>query len=157
MNQQSRGPRARTARAASECPPAAQAEHLAWEEVARIHRTRWGISIDSQSGCARSILTDVGFSGYRNQWVNARLHYQGEGRKGNQEPVRGNAALLAAKAEAAPVRVFEKRAVNDWADLGDYVVVEAAYDWRPEEGRRCFEFVLTRAGSRASQSRQRSR
>jgi len=107
-----------------------------------VHRSRWGIAIEPVTGRARSILTDEGFSGYRNRWAGGRLHYQGEGRKGNQEPVRGNAALLAARQDASPVRVFEKRAINDWADLGEFVVTGARYRWWPEEGRRCFEFVL---------------
>lgn len=67
---------------------------LSWSEVFAYHRTRKGIG-------KRSLLVDRGESGYRNVFLpDGRILYQGEGKRGNQEPVGGIFACFWPRKEA---------------------------------------------------------
>ncbi|MBI3962853.1 MAG: hypothetical protein HY335_08885 [Deinococcus sp.] len=105
-----------------------------------------GIHVPDDPDAPKSILTDVGLSGYRNRWEGQTLHYMGEGRSGDQQPVGGNAELLSAWQKRYAVRVFEKLARNQWVDRGLYRVAAYHYQYLDEERRRAFEFVLEPVG-----------
>jgi len=113
---------------------------LSWSEVFAYHRTRKGIG-------KRSLLVDRGESGYRNVFLpDGRILYQGEGKRGNQEPVGGNLCLLLAQKRGTPLRVFLRERPGLWRDLGYYRVEGHRYSLLPEEGRWVYWFTLAPCG-----------
>ena len=112
---------------------------LGWAEVRARHGSRRGIHVTAERA---SVLLDFGLSPYVNRRDGARLHYMGEGTRGDQAPTGGNAGLLACLESGRAVRVFERVRPGGWYDLGPHAVRAATYDLVPGEGRRVFEFVL---------------
>ncbi|RTI12513.1 hypothetical protein [Thermus scotoductus] len=109
---------------------------LSWSEVFAYHRTRKGIG-------KRSLLVDRGESGYRNVFLpDGCILYQGEGKRGNQEPVGGNLRLLLAQERGTPLRIFLRERPGLWQDLGCYRVEGHRYSFLPEEGRWVYWFTL---------------
>lgn len=109
---------------------------LSWSEVFAYHRTRKGIG-------KRSLLVDRGESGYRNVFLpDGRILYQGEGKRGNQEPIGGNLRLLLAQKKGTPLRIFLRERPGLWRDLGCYRVEGHRYSLLPEEGRWVYWFTL---------------
>ncbi len=113
---------------------------LSWRDVLAIHGSRRGIRITPLQA---TILLDFGLSHYKNDRRDShRIHYQGEGLRGDQTPVKGNAGLLECLETQRPVRVFERTKPGVWFDRGPHFVVDVAYKKLESEKRMVFEFVL---------------
>lgn len=92
-------------------------------------------------------MVDRGESGYRNRFLpDGRILYMGEGKRGDQEPVRGNLRLLLAHREGTPLRVFLRERPGVWRDLGCYRVEGWRYVLLEEEGRWVYWFTLAPGG-----------
>jgi SAD/SRA domain len=114
---------------------------LTWHEVLRVHASRRGIRVTEAQA---TLLLDFGLSLYVNRREGDRIYYEGEGKRGDQTPTRGNAGLLHCLETKRPVRVFERLRPGAWQDQGEYRVVAAIYRAAPEENRMIFEFTLER-------------
>jgi SAD/SRA domain len=107
--------------------------------VLSVHGSRRGIRVTGQSA---SLLLDFGLSPYVNRREGTRIFYEGEGKRGDQTPTRGNAGLLECLETKRSVRVFERVRPGEWCDRGLYDVVNAVYRNAPAERRMVFEFML---------------
>ena len=112
---------------------------LTWREVLSLHGSRRGIRVTVAHA---SLLLDFGLSRYVNRRDGQRIHYEGEGKRGDQTPTGGNAGLLECMENKRALRVFERTRPGQWYDRGDYVVTAAIYRDAPTEGRMIFEFTL---------------
>jgi hypothetical protein len=112
---------------------------LSWREVLAIHGSRRGIRITQSRA---TLLLDFGLSPYINRREGQRIHYEGEGKRGDQVPTNGNAGLLECLETRRPVRVFERTKPGVWFDRGEHLVVAATYQKLESEKRMVFEFVL---------------
>ncbi len=115
---------------------------LSWNEVLERHGSRRGIRVTPSQA---SLLLDFGLSAYVNQRQDDRIRYEGEGKRGDQQPTGGNAGLLECLETGRTLTVFERVKPGIWFDRGPHRVTEAAYVWRSSERRFVFEFVLERA------------
>jgi hypothetical protein len=112
---------------------------LSWHEVLALHGSRRGIRI---TGTHATLLLDFGLSRYVNRRVDGRITYEGEGKRGDQTPTRGNAGLLECHESGRALRVFERTRPGVWFDRGLHVVSGVEYVWREVEHRHVFEFLL---------------
>jgi hypothetical protein len=112
---------------------------LSWPEVLSVHGSRRGIRV---TNAAASLLLDFGWSPYVNRREGTRIHYEGEGKRGDQTPTRGNAGLLECLETGRALRVFERLRPGLWFDRGWHRVVNAVYRNAPVEDRMIFEFTL---------------
>ena len=112
---------------------------LTWREVLELHGSRRGIRVTTTQA---SLLLDFGLSRYVNRRVGQRIHYEGEGKRGDQTPTGGNAGLLECMENKRPLRVFERTRPGQWYDRGEHRVIAAIYRDAPTEGRMIFEFTL---------------
>ncbi len=112
---------------------------LTWREVLELHGSRHGIRVTATHA---SLLLDFGLSRYVNRREGQRVHYEGEGKRGDQAPTGGNAGLLECLETRRALRVFERTRPGQWFDRGDHVVVAALYRDAPREQRMIFEFTL---------------
>ena len=117
---------------------------LTWHEVLALHGSRRGIRITSTQA---TLLLDFGLSRYTNRRDGTRIHYEGEGKRGDQTSTRGNAGLLECLETKRSIRVFERTRPGEWFDRGEYRVTNAVYRNAPEENRMIFEFTLEPLGS----------
>jgi hypothetical protein len=115
------------------------AERLTWNEVQAMHGSRRGIRITSNHA---SLLLDFGLSRYENWREGSRIHYEGEGKHGDQTPTAGNAGLLACLESGRTVTVFERIKPGVWYDRSEHRVIVSAYRFLELEGRMVYEFVL---------------
>ena len=112
---------------------------LTWREVLSLHGSRRGIRVTVAHA---SLLLDFGLSRYTNRRDGQRIHYEGEGKRGDQTPTGGNAGLLECLATRRAIQVYERTRPGQWYDRGEYVVTAAIYRDAPTEGRMIFEFTL---------------
>ena len=112
---------------------------LTWHEVLTLHGSRRGIRVTATHA---SLLLDFGLSRYVNRRDGQRVHYEGEGKRGDQTPTGGNAGLLECMETRRALRVYERTRPGQWYDRGDYMVVAAIYRDAPTEQRMIFEFTL---------------
>ena len=112
---------------------------LTWHEVLTLHGSRRGIRVTATHA---SLLLDFGLSRYVNRRDGQRVHYEGEGKRGDQTPTGGNAGLLECMETRRALRVFVRTRSGQWYDRGDYMVVAAIYRDAPTEQRMIFEFTL---------------
>ena len=112
---------------------------LTWHEVLERHGSRRGIRVTPAQA---SLLLDFGLSRYVNRRDGQRVHYEGEGKCGDQTPTGGNAGLLGCMETKRAIRVFERTRPGQWFDRGDYLVIAAIYRDAPTEQRMIFEFTL---------------
>jgi hypothetical protein len=112
---------------------------LSWRDVLALHGSRRGIRVTEKRA---SILLDFGLSPYVNRREGYRIHYQGEGKRGDQTLTSGNAGLLRCLEERRAVRVFERVRPGVWFDRGAYLVVNAVQRFSRVERRHVFEFTL---------------
>ncbi|NJK43786.1 MAG: hypothetical protein HC933_05450 [Pleurocapsa sp. SU_196_0] len=118
---------------------------LSWLEVLSVHGSRRGIHVTST---AASVLLDFGLSSYVNRREGTRIFYEGEGKRGDQTPTRGNAGLLECLETRRSVRVFERVRPGEWFDRELYNVVDVVYRNAPTERRMVFEFTLESVNAR---------
>ena len=114
-------------------------ECLTWNEVQSIHGSRRGIRITPNHA---SLLLDFGLSRYVNRREGQRIHYEGEGKHGDQVPTAGNAGLLACLELGRTLTVFERVKPGKWYDRGEHRVIASTYRFLEVEGRMVYEFVL---------------
>lgn len=112
---------------------------LSWREVLERHGSRRGIRVTQTQA---SILLDFGLSRYVNRRTGQRVHYEGEGKRGDQTPTGGNAGLLECLETKRAIQVYERTRPGQWFDRGDYIVTAALYRDAPTEQRMIFEFTL---------------
>lgn len=112
---------------------------LTWREVVQRHGSRRGIRVTVAHA---SLLLDFGLSRYVNRRDGQRIHYEGEGKRGDQTPTGGNAGLLECMESKRALRVFERIRPGQWYDRGDHKVTAAIYRDAPTEQRMVFEFTL---------------
>ena len=112
---------------------------LTWREVLERHGSRRGIRVTVTHA---SLLLDFGLSRYVNRREGQRVHYEGEGKRGDQTPTGGNAGLLECMETGRAIRVFERTRPGQWFDRGEYRVIAAIYRNAPTEQRMIFEFTL---------------
>lgn len=112
---------------------------LTWHEVLERHGSRRGIRVTQVQA---SLLLDFGLSRYVNRRDGQRIHYEGEGKRGDQTPTGGNAGLLECMASGRAIRVYERTRPGQWYDRGEYIVTDAIYRDQPTENRMVFEFTL---------------
>ena len=112
---------------------------LTWHEVLERHGSRRGIRVTQAQA---SLLLDFGLSRYVNRRDGQRVHYEGEGKRGDQTPTGGNAGLLECMETRRAIRVYERTRPGQWFDRGDYLVTAAIYRDAPTEQRMIFEFTL---------------
>jgi hypothetical protein len=105
-----------------ETGPVTEPERLTWNEVQAIHGSRRGIRITANHA---SLLLDFGLSRYVNRREGPRVHYEGEGKHGDQTPTAGNAGLLACLESGRTVTVFERVKPGEWYDRGEHRVKAA--------------------------------
>jgi hypothetical protein len=105
--------------------------------VQRLHGSRRGIRITPDQA---SLLLDFGLSPYTNRREHSRIHYEGEGKRGDQTPTGGNAGLLECLETGRAVTIYERVKPGEWYDRGPHHVTAATYLHR--HGRGVFEFVL---------------
>jgi hypothetical protein len=115
------------------------AERLTWNEVHAMHGSRRGIRITEDRA---SLLLDFGLSRYVNRREGSRIHYEGEGKHGDQTPTVGNAGLLACLESGRSLTVFERVKPGEWYDRGEHHVTASTYRFLEVEGRMVYEFVL---------------
>ena len=114
-------------------------DSLTWREVLELHGSRRGIRVTDTHA---SLLLDFGLSRYVNRREGQRIHYEGEGKRGDQTPTGGNAGLLACMQTGRAIRIFERTRPGQWFDRGEYIVTAALYRDAPTEQRMIFEFTL---------------
>lgn len=114
-------------------------DRLSWDAVLRLHGSRRGIRVTSAHA---SLLLDFGLSSYVNRREDGRITYEGEGKRGDQTPTRGNAGLLECHETGRTLMVFERTRPGVWFDRGPHRIVGVQYLWRDSERRHVFEFVL---------------
>jgi hypothetical protein len=112
---------------------------LSWHEVLALHGSRRGIRVTPTQA---TLLLDFGLSRYVNRRQDGRITYEGEGKRDDQTPTRGNAGLLECHETGRSLRVFERTRPGVWFDRGLYLVSGVEYVWRESEHRHVFEFVL---------------
>lgn len=112
---------------------------LSWREVLERHGSRRGIRVTPSHA---SLLLDFGLSRYVNRREGQRIHYEGEGKRGDQTVTGGNAGLLECMETQRTIRVYERTRPGQWFDRGEYVVTNAIYRDAPTEQRMIFEFTL---------------
>jgi hypothetical protein len=122
-----------------ETGPVTDPERLTWNEVQAMHGSRRGIRITPNHA---SLLLDFGLSRYVNRRENSRIHYEGEGKHGDQIPTAGNAGLLACLETGRSLTVFERVKPGEWYDRGEHRVTAVTYRFLEVEGRMVYEFVL---------------
>jgi hypothetical protein len=115
---------------------------LSWHEVLERHGSRRGIRVTPTQA---SLLLDFGLSAYVNQRQDGRIRYEGEGKRGDQQPMGGNAGLFECLETGRTLTVFERVKPGIWFDRGPHRVTEAHHVWRESEQRYVFEFVLEKA------------
>jgi hypothetical protein len=123
--------------------PDSRDDRLTWNEVQSLHGSRRGIRITSNHA---SLLLDFGLSRYVNRREGSRIHYEGEGKHGDQTPTAGNAGLLACLESGRTVTVFERVKPGEWYDRGEHHVTASTYRFLEIEGRMVYEFVLEPVG-----------
>lgn len=127
-------------------PELSSGEMLSWAEVNHTHRIRSGVY--QRRGRLVSLLTDFGRINpcYPDRVIEAgdRIHYTGEGRRGDQALTPGNRALLAAIESGHGVPLFNKLAVGRWQHLGYWRVVEGTHRYDEGEKRMLWWFTLER-------------
>ena len=114
-------------------------DRLTWNEVQSIHGSRRGIRITADRA---SLLLDFGLSRYVNRREGPRIHYEGEGKHGDQTPTAGNGGLLACLESGRSLTVFERVKPGEWYDRGVHRVTAVTYRFLEVEGRMVYEFVL---------------
>ncbi len=119
--------------------PDSRDERLTWNEVQSLHGSRRGIRITPNHA---SLLLDFGLSRYVNRREGTRIHYEGEGKHGDQTPTAGNAGLLACLESGRNLIVFERVKPGEWYDRGEHCVTAVTYRFLEVEGRMVYEFVL---------------
>ncbi len=136
--------------AAQPIPEPASAEILSWAEVNRTHPTRQGIY--HRRGRLVSLLTDFGRINpcYPDHAVASgdRIHYTGEGRRGDQHLSPGNRALLSAIESGHGVPLFNKLGVGRWQWMGYWRVIAGAHLFDEGENRMLWWFTLERVSAR---------
>jgi hypothetical protein len=122
-----------------ETDPVTDPKRLTWNEVQSLHGSRCGIRITPNHA---SLLLDFGLSRYVNRREGSRIHYEGEGKHGDQTPTAGNAGLLACLETGRGLTVFERVKPGEWYDRGEHHVTASTYRFLELEGRMVYEFVL---------------
>ncbi len=112
---------------------------LSWHEVLALHGSRRGIRVTPTHA---TLLLDFGLSRYVNRRQDGRITYEGEGKRDDQTPTRGNAGLLECFETGRTLRVFERTRPGVWFDRGPHRVSGVQYVWREGEHRHVFEFTL---------------
>jgi hypothetical protein len=126
-----------------ETGPVTDPERMTWNEVQSLHGSRRGIRITPNHA---SLLLDFGLSRYVNRREGSRIHYEGEGKHGDQVPTAGNAGLLACLETGRSLIVFERIKPGEWYDRGNHRVTAVTYCFLELEGRMVYEFVLEPVG-----------
>ncbi len=112
---------------------------MTWQEVLEIHGSRRGIRIDTTHA---SLLLDFGLSVYNNRRESGFLYYEGEGKSGDQTPIKGNAGLLECLEVKRPVLVLERSQPGLWQSAGEHLVVGVEYMKLEAQQRYVFVFKL---------------
>lgn len=117
-------------------------EIYSWAEINKIHRVRMGIY--QKNGVLISLLTDFGLINpcYPDKSDGDKIHYTGNGRRGNQTLTPANAALLAAIESRHAVPLFNKLKPGAWLFEGHYTVKSGEYVFDETRDRMIWQFIL---------------